>query len=83
MTESLVTSDAILTATLSSHVKWFRAGVILDNFGTGTLSLKGLRKFPAEAVKIDWPLIGAMLADRASSDMVELIMLVAHKLGLR
>jgi PAS domain S-box-containing protein len=80
ISESLVTSDAALTATLLSHVKRLRVGVTLDNFGSGTLSLMGLRQFPAEALKIDRSLIGEMLADRTSSDMVELIMLVAQKL---
>jgi diguanylate cyclase (GGDEF)-like protein/PAS domain S-box-containing protein len=80
ITESLVTSDATLTAALLSHVKRLGVGVILDNLETGTLSLMGSRQFPAEALKINRSLIAAMLADRASSDMVELIMLVAHKM---
>jgi EAL domain-containing protein (putative c-di-GMP-specific phosphodiesterase class I) len=75
-----VTSDATLTAALLSHVKRLGVGVILDNLETGTLSLMGSRQFPAEALKINRSLIAAMLADRASSDMVELIMLVAHKM---
>jgi EAL domain-containing protein (putative c-di-GMP-specific phosphodiesterase class I) len=83
ITESLVTSDTTLTATLLSHVKRLRVGVILNNFGTGTLSLMGLRQFPAEALTINRSLIAPMLADRASSDVVELIILVAHKLKVK
>jgi EAL domain-containing protein (putative c-di-GMP-specific phosphodiesterase class I) len=83
MTESVAASDPKLTATVLSHLKRLRVGVILDDFGTGNSSLSGLRQFPIHALKIDRSLIGAMLTDRATCDTVELIVVLAHQLKLK
>ncbi len=82
MTESVAATDEKLTATVLSHLKQLRVGVILDDFGTGNSSLSGLRQFPIAALKIDRRLISGMLADLGMRDMVELIILLAHKLKL-
>ena len=83
ITESVAAADAKLTATVLSHLKHLRMGVILDDFGTGNSSLSGLRQLPIDALKIDRSLIGGMLTDRATVDTVELIILVAHKLKFK
>ena len=83
MTESVAAADAKLTATVLSHLKQLRVGMILDDFGTGNSSLSGLRQFPVEALKIDRSLINGMLADRSTAETVELIILLAHKLKLK
>ncbi|MFZ0136282.1 MAG: EAL domain-containing protein [Candidatus Sulfotelmatobacter sp.] len=83
MTESVAAADAKLTATVLSHLKQLRVSVILDDFGTGNSSLSGLTQFPIEALKIDRSLIAGMLIDRGTRDMVELIILLAHKLKLK
>ena len=83
MTESVAATDEKLTATVLSHLKQLRVGVILDDFGTGNSSLSGLRQFPIAALKIDRRLISGMLADRGMRDTVELIILLAHKLKLK
>jgi len=83
MTETVAAADAKLTATVLSHLKQLRVGIILDDFGTGNSSLSGLRQFPVEALKIDRSLVNGMLADRSTGDTVELIILLAHKLKLK
>jgi diguanylate cyclase (GGDEF)-like protein/PAS domain S-box-containing protein len=83
VTESVAAADEKLTATVLSHLKQLRVGVILDDFGTGNSSLSGLRQFPIAALKIDRCLIAGMLADHGMRDTVELIILVAHKLKLK
>ena len=83
MTENVAAADAKLTATVLSHLKQLRVGIILDDFGTGHSSLSGLRQFPIGALKIDRSLIAGMLVDRGMRDTVELIILLAHKLKLK
>jgi diguanylate cyclase (GGDEF)-like protein/PAS domain S-box-containing protein len=83
MTESVAAADPKLTATVLSHLKHLRVGVILDDFGAGNSSLSGLRQFPVDALKIDRSLISGMLTDRATCDTVELIIVLAHKLKLK
>lgn len=83
ITESVAAADPRLAATVLSRLKQSRVSVILDDFGSGNSSLSGLRQLPIEALKIDRSLVGAMLLDRAASDTVELILMLAHKLKLK
>ena len=79
MTESVAAADPKLTITVLSHLKHLGIGVILDDFGTGATSLRGLRQFPLDALKIDGSLVREMQTDLASGDIVELITALASK----
>ena len=83
ITESIAAADPHLTMTLLSHLKHMGIGVILDDFGTGAISLRGLRQFPVDALKIDLSLIREMQSDRVTADIVELIIALAHKMKLK
>lgn len=83
MTESVAAADPKLTITVLSHLKHMGIGVILDDFGTGSSSLCGLRQFPIDALKIDRSLIHEMQTDRTASDLVEVIIILARKLNLQ
>jgi diguanylate cyclase (GGDEF)-like protein/PAS domain S-box-containing protein len=83
MTESVAAADPKLTVTVLSHLKHMGIGVILDDFGTGTTSLRGLRQFPVDALKIDRSLIREMQSDNAACDTVEMIVALAHKMNLK
>ncbi len=83
MTESVAAADPRLTVTVLSHLKHMGIGVILDDFGTGMTSLRGLMQFPVDALKIDRSLVREMQTDRATSDIVEMITMLAHKMSLR
>jgi diguanylate cyclase (GGDEF)-like protein len=82
ITEGVAATDPKLTITVLSHLKHLGIGVILDNFGTGTTSLRGLRQFPVDALKIDRSLVQEMQSDLAACDIVELMVALAHKLKL-
>ena len=56
--------------------------MILDDFGTGSTSLRGLRQFPIDALKIDRSLIREMQSKHPTSDIVELTITLAHKMNL-
>ena len=82
ITENIASTDPKLTITVFSHLKHMGIGVILDNFGTGTTSLRGLRQFPVDALKIDRSLVQEMQSDLAAGDIVELMVALAHKMKL-
>lgn len=82
ITEAIAAADPKLTITVLSHLKHLGIGVILDDFGTGSTSLRGLRQFPIDALKIDRSLIREMQSDNASADIVELTITLAHKMNL-
>ena len=83
MTESVASADPKLTVSVLAHLKHLGIGVILDDFGTGTTSLRGLRLFPVDALKIDRSLVLEMQADRSACDIVELIAGLAHKMNIK
>jgi diguanylate cyclase len=83
LTESVAAADPKLTVAVLSNLKQLKVGVVLDDFGTGSSSLISLRQLPVEAVKIDRSLIHAMLLDRGSAGILELILLLARKLKLK
>jgi diguanylate cyclase (GGDEF)-like protein/PAS domain S-box-containing protein len=83
MTEAVAAADPRLTVSVLAHLKHLGIGVILDNFGTGNTSLRGLREFPVDALKIDRALVREMQADVASADIVEMITAIAHKMNMK
>ncbi len=83
LTESVAMSDPKVTAAVVSQLKQRGIGVILDNFGAGLASLRSLRQFPVEALKIDRAMVSEMMTDRTSSDIVEGIVTLAHKMNLK
>ena len=83
MTESVALADPKLTVTVLAHLKHMGIGVILDDFGIGAASLRALRQFPVDALKIDRSLVHEMQTDRSASDMVEMIITLAHKMGMK
>lgn len=80
--ESVAAADPKLTITVLSQLKHLGIGVILDNC-TGMTSLRGLRQFPVNALKIDRSLVREMQSDRAAGDIVELIIGLARKMNLK
>ena len=60
LTESIAAADPKLTVTVLAHLKHMGIRVILDDFGTGSTSLRGLRQFPVDALKIDLSLVREM-----------------------
>lgn len=83
ITEHIAAADPKLTLTVLSHLKHLGIGVILDDFGTGSTSLRALRQFPVDSLKIDRSLINEMQSDRATEDIVRMTIALAHNLQLK
>jgi len=83
MKEAIAAADPRLTITVLSHLRHMGIRVVLDDFGTGSMSLVQLTQFPVDALKIDRTLIRDMQTDKTASDVVELIMTMAHKMKFR
>ena len=57
--------------------------VALDDFGTGYASLTHLLTFPVDIIKIDKSFIDSLLSDRGSQFIIEALVDLSRKLGLR
>jgi diguanylate cyclase len=54
-----------------------------DDFGTGYSNLASLRRFPVRRVKLDRAFVSELGSQSSSCAIVEAIVAMAHKLGLR
>jgi diguanylate cyclase (GGDEF)-like protein/PAS domain S-box-containing protein len=57
--------------------------VALDDFGTGYSSLSYLKEFDIDYLKIDQSFIGGLEQDSQSMALVEAIIMMGHKLGMK
>ena len=83
ITESVAAADPKLTMTVLSHLKHMGIGIILDGFGMGSATLRGLWQFPVDALKIDRSLVMEMQTDQSSKEIIEAIITLAHQRDLR
>lgn len=83
ITEGLLLDDR---PEVAEKLKRFRdAGfrISLDDFGTGYSGMSYLNKFPLDFLKIDQSFVRDMAVDHGDQAIVEAIIVMAHKLGLK
>jgi diguanylate cyclase (GGDEF)-like protein/PAS domain S-box-containing protein len=83
ITEGLLLDDR---PEIAAKLQQFRnAGfrVSLDDFGTGYSAMSYLKRFPLDFIKIDQSFVRDMATDKGDQAIVEAIVVMAHKLGLK
>jgi PAS domain S-box-containing protein len=83
ITETIAMSDADKAADVLVQLKSLGVGLSLDDFGNGYSSLIRLRNFPFDTLKIDRAFISNIDRESESSDIVKIILLLAHNFGLK
>jgi EAL domain-containing protein (putative c-di-GMP-specific phosphodiesterase class I) len=81
ITESVAMADPRRAAGILTQLKRLGVWIVLDDFGTGQSSLLRLKHLPSDGLKIGRPLVGQMLTDRGTCDIVEVIIMLARKLN--
>ncbi len=56
-------------------------GLTLDDFGTGSMALASLRRYPVQAVKIDRSFVAQVVNDHSAAALASTIIAMAHGLG--
>jgi diguanylate cyclase (GGDEF)-like protein/PAS domain S-box-containing protein len=83
ITETLVMQDPEGTAKLLDEIRALGIKIYLDDFGTGYSSLNYLKRFSFDVLKIDRSFIMDVDHDAGDAALVEAIIVMAHKLGIR
>lgn len=82
ITENIAMADAKHSAVVLSQLKALGVRLSIDDFGTGYSSLSRLRQFPVDILKIDRAFIAGIDQDEDTREIVKVIVMLAHSLGL-
>jgi len=83
ITETIAMADAEKSAGMLSGLKALGVGLDIDDFGTGYSSLSRLQSFPVDTLKIDRIFVSRMDSDHETFEIVRVIIMLAHSLGLK
>jgi PAS domain S-box-containing protein len=83
ITETIAMADPQRSSLVLSELKALGVHLSIDDFGTGYSSLSRLQGFPVDALKIDRSFISNIDTDSETSEIVRIIITLAHNLGLR
>ena len=82
ITEQIAMSDPERSRCVLSELKALGVRLSIDDFGTGYSSLSRLQGFPVDTLKIDRTFVSKMERDPETYEIVRIIVMLAHNLGL-
>ena len=82
ITESMVMDDVENTIALLNQLKELNINISMDDFGTGFSSFSYLHRFPVDTLKIDRSFTSNMSQGVKNIEIVNTIVILAHKLGM-
>jgi PAS domain S-box-containing protein len=83
ITETIAMADAEKSSGVLSELKALGVGLDIDDFGTGYSSLSRLQSFRVDSLKIDRVFVSRMDTDAETHEIVRVIVMLAHHLGLK
>jgi diguanylate cyclase (GGDEF)-like protein len=83
LTEHVLVADFEDTARKMGQLRELGVHFSVDDFGTGYSSLSYLKRLPLDALKIDRSFVRDLASDASDATIVETIIDMAHRLGLR
>jgi diguanylate cyclase (GGDEF)-like protein/PAS domain S-box-containing protein len=82
ITENVLLQDANAALRSMQSLKDLGVHLAIDDFGTGYSSLSYLRRFPADAIKVDRSFVQELPAERGAGAIVMAVCTLAHALGM-
>ena len=82
ITESMVMDDVENTIALLHELKKLKIKISMDDFGTGFSSFSYLHRFPIDTLKVDRSFVSNMDRGIKNQDIVNIIVILAHRLGM-
>src|SRR5438105_4119001 len=81
--ETIAMQEAETAANKLAQLKELGVRLSIDDFGTGYSSLSRLQKLPIDTLKIDRSFISNIDTDAETREIVRIIIMLAHNLGLK
>jgi EAL domain-containing protein (putative c-di-GMP-specific phosphodiesterase class I) len=82
ITESMLMNDIERSITMMAQIKALGISLSIDDFGTGFSSLKYLKKFPVDILKIDKSFVDELPHNPDDNAIAKSIIDLAHNLGM-
>ncbi len=82
ITETIAMADGERSAAVLAELKTLGVGIDIDDFGTGYSSLSRLQGFRVDTLKVDRAFVSRIDTDRETYEIVKIIVMLAHSLGL-
>ena len=82
ITESTAMRDAAFTISVLRQLREMGVRISIDDFGTGHSSLRYLRDFPIQVLKIDGSFVRDITTDPNDAALVAEVITLSHRLGL-
>lgn len=82
LTESIAMGDAVETLVKLKSLSEVGVRLSIDDFGTGFSSLKYLKRFPIDNLKIDQSFVRNCVEDLEDAAIIRTVIALAHSLGL-
>jgi PAS domain S-box-containing protein len=82
ITETIAMADAERSATVLAELRTVGVRLDIDDFGTGYSSLSRLQGFRVDTLKVDRTFVSRIDSDRETYEIVRIIVMLAHNLGL-
>lgn len=83
ITEDVMMLDPDWTIGVIEGLRHLGIRIALDDFGTGYSSLTYLRRLPVDYLKLDQSFIGRLPASQADAHIMQAVINLAHRLGIR
>jgi diguanylate cyclase (GGDEF)-like protein len=83
VTEAILVADDDPAMRALGELTLLGVGVAIDDFGTGYSALGYLRRLPVQVLKIDRSLTQSLLAEAKTVAIVEGVVAMAHRMGIR
>ncbi|MBF0387307.1 MAG: EAL domain-containing protein [Candidatus Omnitrophica bacterium] len=82
ITESILIDSFDTAMEVITEVRSMGVRVSLDDFGTGYSSLSHIQRLPLDVLKIDRSFVQSIMAEKEATDLIPIIIELAHKLNL-
>lgn len=83
ITETIAMADAQRSTAVLAELRNLGVSIDIDDFGTGYSSLSRLQSFKVDTLKVDRAFVSRIDCDHETSEIVRIIIMLAHSLGLR